>query len=57
MNPNDCAKKIIKAIDDNVDQKFIGGFEIRGVFTKYFFPKYFYKRIRYFYSQIQKNKI
>ena len=46
MSPDDCAKGIIKAIKNNRDHKFVGGYEIFSVYVKQYFPKIFYKLMR-----------
>lgn len=46
MSANECAQKILEAIDKNKEEVFIGGKETYGVLIKRFFPKYFSKMIR-----------
>jgi short-subunit dehydrogenase len=46
MSANDCATKILEAIDKKKEEVLIGGKEKFGVYIKRFFPKYFSKMIR-----------
>jgi len=39
MSPKDCANEIIKAIEKNKFEVYIGGKETFGVYLKRFFPK------------------
>ena len=46
MSANDCATKILEAIDKKKEEVLIGGKEKFGVYIKRFFPNYFSKMIR-----------
>lgn len=46
MPAEECAKQIIKAIEQKKDEVYIGGKEVKGVLLKRFFPKYFAKLIK-----------
>ncbi len=46
MSAQECAEKIIKAIEQKKDEVYIGGKEVKGVLLKRFFPKYFAKLIK-----------
>ena len=46
MLPEQCAKKMIKAIDRGKEEVYIGGKEVYGVLLKRFFPKLFSKLMR-----------
>ena len=46
MPARDCAKKIIKAIESNKEEVYIGGKERYSVLLKRFFPTVFSKLIR-----------
>lgn len=46
MPAEECAKQIIKAIEQKKDEVYIGGKEVKGVLLKRFFPKYFSKLIK-----------
>lgn len=46
MPANECAKQIIKAIEQKKEEVYIGGKEVKGVWLKRFFPKYFSKIIK-----------
>ena len=46
ISPENCAKKIIRAMEDGKDEVLIGGMEKMGVYIKRFFPKYFNRMIR-----------
>ena len=47
MNPVDCAKGIVNAIKGSRHHKYIGNYEILSVYVKQFFPKTFYKLMRW----------
>lgn len=46
LSAEDCAVEILKAIELNKEEIFIGGKELRAVWVKRFFPKLFSKMIR-----------
>jgi short-subunit dehydrogenase len=46
MTAEECAKKIISAIENNKQEIFVGGKEILTVYIKRFFPKMLYKILR-----------
>jgi short-subunit dehydrogenase len=46
MSAQNCAIKILEAIDKNKEEVLIGGKETYGVYLKRMFPKYFSKMIR-----------
>jgi short-subunit dehydrogenase len=46
LSPEACADQILKAIETNKEEVFIGGKELRAVWVKRFFPKLFSKIIR-----------
>lgn len=46
MSPEACAKAIMKAIENNKDEAYIGSREVMGVYVKRFFPRLFNKIIR-----------
>jgi dehydrogenase/reductase SDR family member 7B len=46
MPASECAKQIIKAAVQKKDEVYIGGKEVKGIFLKRFFPKYFAKVIK-----------
>ncbi|WP_293301437.1 SDR family oxidoreductase [Pedobacter sp. UBA4863] len=46
MPAQECAKQIIKAIEQKKNEVYIGGKEVKGVLLKRLFPKYFDKVIR-----------
>ncbi|WP_199118239.1 SDR family oxidoreductase [Pedobacter sp. ASV28] len=46
MPASECAKQIIKAAAQKEDEVYIGGKEVKGIFLKRFFPKYFAKVIK-----------
>lgn len=46
MSPEECARLIIRAIEKNKEEVFIGGKELRAVWVKRFFPGLFSKTIR-----------
>lgn len=46
LSAEECAKQIIKAIENNKEEIFIGGKELRTVWVKRMFPKLFSKLIR-----------
>jgi short-subunit dehydrogenase len=46
LSPETCADQILKAIETNKEEIFIGGKELRAVWVKRFFPKLFSKIIR-----------
>lgn len=46
LSANECAVKILEAIDKKKEEVLIGGKERFGVYLKRFFPKYFSKMIR-----------
>lgn len=46
LSAEECAKQILKAIKNNKEEILIGGKEIKAVWVKRFFPKYFSKMIR-----------
>jgi short-subunit dehydrogenase len=44
MSPQRCASKIIRAIEQNKNEVYIGGFkEVAGIYLKRFFPNLFAK--------------
>ncbi len=46
MSADECAQHIIKAIEENKEEVFIGGNELRAVWIKRFFPKLFSRLIK-----------
>jgi short-subunit dehydrogenase len=46
MSAEECAKQIIKAIEKKKEEVYIGRKEVKGVWLKRFFPKYFSKLIK-----------
>jgi short-subunit dehydrogenase len=46
MSAEDCAKKILLGISDNAEEIFIGGKELKAVWMKRHFPKWFSRLIR-----------
>jgi short-subunit dehydrogenase len=46
MSAEDCANRILKAIDAKKEEVFFGGKEKYGVYIKRFFPKYFSKMMK-----------
>ena len=46
LSPEDCARKILKGIENNKEEILIGGNDIKAVFLKRFFPTLFYIIIR-----------
>ena len=46
MSPEDCARRILKAVEEGKDEVLIGGMEKMGVYMKRFFPGYFSRMIR-----------
>lgn len=46
MSAKDCAVKIVKAIQLQKEEVYIGGKEVKGVLLKRFLPKYFSKMMR-----------
>ncbi|WP_258103624.1 SDR family oxidoreductase [Marinoscillum sp. MHG1-6] len=47
MSPEDCAAQTIKAIEQNKEEVYIGGFkEVTGIYLKRFFPSLFSKIVR-----------
>ena len=46
MSANECARKIMQAINSNADHKYVGKYEIYSVYVKQFFPKMFYWLMR-----------
>ncbi len=46
MTAKECAKRILKAIEANKMEAFIGGKEMRSVYVKRFFPSLFYRLIK-----------
>jgi short-subunit dehydrogenase len=46
LSTEECAEQILKAIEHNEEEIFIGGKELRAVWVKRFFPKLFSKMIR-----------
>ncbi len=46
ISAEECAKQILKAINTNKEEIFIGGKELKAVWLKRFFPKLFSKMIR-----------
>lgn len=46
MSAEECAEKILSAIDKKKEEVLIGGKEKLGVYVKRFFPRYFSKKIR-----------
>ena len=46
MSPEKCAQQIIRAIEKNKFEVFIGGKELRAIWVKRFFPNLFIKMIR-----------
>lgn len=46
MSAEECAKQIIKAIENKKDEVYIGGKEVKGVLLKRLFPSYFAKIIK-----------
>lgn len=49
LSAEDCAKEIIKAVQQNKEEVFIGGKEIKGVLFRRFFPKIFSNYIKKLY--------
>lgn len=46
MSAQECAQKIVKAIEKNKEEVYIGGKEILGIYIKRFFPKLINKIVR-----------
>ena len=46
MQPEACARRIIRAMEDGKDEVYIGGSETLGVYLKRFFPSYLNRMIR-----------
>ena len=46
LSPEACAAQIIRAIEKNREEVYIGGKELRAVWVKRFFPNLFSKIIR-----------
>ncbi|CAE7325633.1 fmt, partial [Symbiodinium microadriaticum] len=47
MTPEECARKIVKAIQKNSEETYIGGLkEVAGIYVKRFFPGLFSKMVR-----------
>lgn len=46
VSAEECAKQILKGLENNTEELFIGGKELRGVLVKRLFPKLFSKLIR-----------
>ncbi len=47
MSPEECARRIVKAIKSNKEETYIGGFrEIGGIYIKRFFPDLFSRIVR-----------
>lgn len=46
MDPHKCARKILKAVEQNKLEVYFGGEEIIAIYLKRFFPKLLYKIIR-----------
>jgi len=46
MPAADCAKEIVKAIEQNKEEVYIGGKELKGILFKRFFPKRFSKYMK-----------
>ncbi|MBN8697595.1 MAG: SDR family oxidoreductase [Bacteroidetes bacterium] len=46
VSAEECAKQILKGLENNTEELFIGGKELRGVWVKRLFPKLFSKLIR-----------
>ena len=47
LTPEECAVKIIKAIEKNKEEVYIGGFkEVAGIYVKRLFPSLFSKIVR-----------
>ncbi|WP_158797274.1 SDR family oxidoreductase [Pedobacter sp. L105] len=49
LSAEDCAKEILKAVQENKEEVFIGGKEIKGVLFRRFFPKRFSNYIKKLY--------
>ena len=45
MQPQECAKKILKAIRNKRVEAVLGGYELMAIYAKRFFPRFFYWRI------------
>jgi hypothetical protein len=46
MAAMDCAKGIVKAIKNENNHKYVGGYELFSILVKQLFPKTFYKLMR-----------
>lgn len=46
MPAGDCAKAIVKAIKEKKEEVYIGGKEVKAIWLKRFFPRYFSKMIK-----------
>ncbi len=47
LSPEECAKKIIRSIEKNKEEVYIGGFkEVAGIYVKRLFPKLFSRIVR-----------
>jgi short-subunit dehydrogenase len=46
MSPDECAKRIVEAIDKQKDEVYMGGKEVLGVYLKRFFPRLLSKIVR-----------
>ncbi|QNK62496.1 SDR family oxidoreductase [Pedobacter sp. PAMC26386] len=56
LSSANCAKKIIKAIQQNKEEVYMGGKEMKGILFKRFFPLWFSKYMRTINLKIQKTK-
>ncbi len=45
MQPQECAKKILKAVRNKRVEVYLGGYELMAIYAKRFFPRFFYWRI------------
>ncbi|MNY52330.1 hypothetical protein D3C86_1879910 [compost metagenome] len=46
MPADECAKQIVRAIQQNKEEVYIGGKEVKGIWFKRFFPLRFSKYMR-----------